>query len=677
MNDQNEQIPLNPEEAEQVPSAVSEETIDLSFSDSEVSGDTGEFSIDDIIAEFHDAPDEKAAASEESEEPEVPREDAPPQAAVEEAEAPEDVAQEADEDAADEDYDPDVTGEIDEEFISSGPILFKPRYRGTEMRKQIVNGPERRYYELQELGVGKLQLAMLFTFLAFLLSAGTTAIYHFGMNIENQMRLLVFSQVFSVFLAAIFGCYLLMDGIGDLFRGRFTLNTFLTFTFFACAADCIICLKNLWMPFGAVLCLEVFIALLAAYEKRTIEMGQTDTMRKANYLDATVAVPDFYEGKVGYQRRDGEVSEFLDTYTQQSDPEKYQSIYALAAFALSLIIAGLAYFRNGGEYAFHVAAGTMLLALPATFFLTESRPMAILEQRLHKLGVVICGWQGVKGLCQKSVYPLKDGDIFPVGTLTLNGVKFYGEHSPDQIIGYATALSEAQDSQWAPVFLQLLESRSGPHYMADEFVFYDNGGVGGIINEQTVLMGTGSFMKEMGVEIPAGNQVDHPIYLSIDNVLCAVFALTYHRDKLAAAGLSALAGCSKLTSIYTGTDSMVDSAFLNKTFKVRMKRFLFPETSVRRQLADLPIPEDAPALLLTTKNHLAARAYAISGARTLRSCVRIGTVMHIVAGCLGMLAAAAIAFLANTDLLNAGNVLLYHLLWFIPGFILTEWTRAL
>ena len=64
----------------------------------------------------------------------------------------------------------------------------------------------------------------------------------------------------------------------------------LTVTFLACCADSVLCLQELRVPICAAFTLEVFMALWAAYHRRTTEMGQMDTMRKAVRLDS-ICIP--------------------------------------------------------------------------------------------------------------------------------------------------------------------------------------------------------------------------------------------------------------------------------------------------------------------------------------------------------------------------------------------------
>jgi hypothetical protein len=55
--------------------------------------------------------------------------------------------------------------------------------------------------------------------------------------------------------------------------------------------------------------------------------------------------------------------------------------------------------------AVQIFATSLLVSVPCTFFIALSRPTAILEKRLHMVGTVICGWQGVKGLSTGAAFP--------------------------------------------------------------------------------------------------------------------------------------------------------------------------------------------------------------------------------------------------------------------------------
>ncbi len=562
------------------------------------------------------------------------------------------------------------------EYVPPAPIPFRPRQRLRELKKKLIAGPEKRYYDLSEMGLGKLQAAIFVNILIVLLCAGAAALYAGGMIPANRMRLMIFSQILAMLVSALLGCYVLMDGVADLFRGRFSLNTMMALTFVACCVDAVFCLKELRVPCCAAFSLEITMSLWNRYEKRNTEMGMMDTMRKATRLYSVTKVADYHEGRPALLRGEGQVEDFMDSYDAVSGPEKVQSVFAFISLLLCIGISVLAGMRHGLSLAVQVLSTALLAAVPASFFVALSRPMAVLERRLHMVGTVLCGWKGIKGMRGKAAFPLTDEDLFPKGSVKLNGVKFYGELKPDDVVAYAAALMNTNGGNLAPVFDQLLKSRAGQSYPVENFQSYPAGGIGGEVCGEPVLLGSLDFLQDMGVEIPEGTMVSQAVYCSIDGNLSAVFAISYGKLRSAAGGMVAVCGCRKLRPTILCQDFMMNESFLRSRFSVSTRRVVFPERAVRLELAKRqPGPEDE-ALALTTQEGLVSVAYAVTGAQALRTACTMGLIVHMAAGILGMLIMAALAYIGSTELLTPVNVLLYQLVWMIPGLLVTCWTKT-
>ena len=664
-----------------------------------------EFSLDDIMKEFGDP-----AAAEPAEEPAEPEETPAevPEAEPEEPEAvtgdtiriddlvktvkeapsmeetqrfdpvgePETVQPSKEEaEPFSENWEPEYEQPIGE-YVPPEPIVFRPRSRLRELKRKLIAGPEKRYYELSEQGVGKLQAVIFLSLLVVLLSAGATVMYAMGAVQENRLRLMVFLQFFAMLLSALLGSFQLLEGITDLLHKRFTLNTLLVFTFIACCADGIFGLKELRIPCCAAFSLEMLMALWSAYHKRNTEMGQMDTLRKAIRLDGVSKCPDFFDGKPGLLRGEGQVEDFMDNYDAPAKPEKVLGTYGLVALIVSVAVGIVAGVLHGVSMGVQVLAVSLLAAMPATAFITVSRPTAILEKRLHRLGSVICGWQGVEGLSGKLVFPVDHSDLFPSGSCKMNGVKFYGDREPDEVVAYATALIDGAGDDLAPLFVRLLDSRNGRHYDVENLNAYSGGGIGGEVCGEPVLAGNLSFMKDMGVEIPEGMRVDQAVYVAIDGELSGLFAITYGKARSAAAGLGTLCAYRGLTTVVTTGDFMVTQSFVRSKFGINTRRMAFPEPGVRAELAAAQRPEDAPSLAMTTQTGLAPIAYAVTGARALRTAANLGMIVHMIGGIVGLAMMAVLAVMGFAQLLTPANMFLYELVWMVPGLLITEWTRS-
>ncbi len=561
------------------------------------------------------------------------------------------------------------------EYIPPEPIIFRPKSRLRELKRKLVAGPEKRYYELLEQGLGKLQAAIGCNLLVALLAAGTTALSAVGILGAERSKFVIFVQFLSLLVSALLGSYQMIEGFGDLLKKRFTLNSLLWFSLLACLADSMICLYQVRVPCCAAFSLQMTMSLWSTYHRRSTELGQMDTMRKATRLDSLVSVPDYYDGRPGFLRTEGQVEDFMDRYQGRAGVEKLFSRYAFVALLISVAIGVLAGVLYGPSFGVQAFAAALLVSVPASAHVIASRPMAILERRLHRLGTVLCGWQSVKKLSANGAFPVADEDLFPPGAAKLNGVKFYGDRNPDEVIAYASALICACGGGMEPLFAQLLDSRNGHHYEAEGLRGY-SGGVGAGVNGEAVLAGTLDFMQDMGVDMPDSTRVSQAIYVAIDGQLCGVFALTYQKTKSAARGIATLSAYGGLTTVLTGGDFMLTESFMRSKFGISTRQIAFPQRSVRLELAEKTPAEDAKALALMTQEGLAEVAYAVTGARALRTSALWGTVIHMIGGILGLVIMLVLALVGAQYLLTPLNVLLYAVLWMVPGLLITEWTRS-
>jgi hypothetical protein len=401
-----------------------------------------------------------------------------------------------------------------------------------------------------------------------------------------------------------------------------------------------------------------------------------DTMRKAIRLDGMAACSDYLDGKKGLLRVEGQVEDFMDHYAKPSAPEKVMCWYALLATVASLGIGVAAYLLYQDVFvAVQVAEVCLLAALPATIFITLSRPKALLQRRLSNVGTVLCGWQGVKRLKGKNVFPVEYADLYPVGSARMNGVKFFGSRPTDEVVAYCTAVITANGSGLTPLFQQVLESRNGYHYDCHDLQCYDNGGVGGEVEGEAVLVGTMSFLKEMGVEIPDGMRVNQAVCVAIEGELCGLFALTYENTRSAAVGLANLCSGRSANPIFVTEDFLLNPGFIRSRFGIKPKKLCFPEVAVREELRNKQPDEEQPAVMLVTREGLASYACGISGAKALRGGSWVGLVLHLLGGIVGLGIMVILMLLGRWDLLTPVNLFAYQLVWMIPGLLVTEWTR--
>lgn len=552
------------------------------------------------------------------------------------------------------------------------PIEF-PKNRLHRMRQKLESGPERLYQDLTRKGLGRLQAGLLLNGLLLLGAAGT-AMLSYQVD-PSRLRLMVFGQILVLLLSALVGCRLLVNGVMDVVRGRFRLGSLLVVTFLACFVDGVLCLESQRLPFGAVFCLQMLMAQWAEYQRLQTEISQMDTLRKAQDLTAVVKTPGYYQGHPAYQTAEGDPEAFLDNYRETSYPERVLCMYGLGAVGLSVVLAVAAGILYDVSVAAQVWAAALLAATPASVFITIARPAAVLEKRMHKLGLVLCGWKGLQTIEKRSVYPVDHRDLFPDSQVKLNGVRFYGDRNPNTVVSYVAALTAADGGCLVEPFEQLRTSRNARKMWVQELTSYPNG-IGGQIDGMSVIAGTMEFMEKMGVELPEGAGIPHAVYAAINQSLCAVFAVSFNRSKSTVSGLRSLCQCRWVKPMLIDCDFVLTPDFLQQKLELDLRRMVFPDYLVRMELAQRKPRENAPVIALATREGLAQRAYAVTGGTALRSAWNTGAAVHLLGGGLGLLAVGILSLVGASFLLTPYNLLLYGCVWMIPGLLVAEWTRG-
>lgn len=562
------------------------------------------------------------------------------------------------------------------EFQQREPIQFPQKNRTRLLREKLVAGPEKRFQDLSAAGLTGMRVGIFIQVLLLCAAGASTVLMQTERIAEHHLQAVLFGQLVIIGLSAVAGCYRLLNGFGCLLRGKFSLSTLLVVTFAACTVDAYFCIQEQRMALSAPFCLEMLMAQLSAHQQRATEMRQMDTLRKARQLHAVVKIHRYHEDLPGYVSVPGEPESFMHHYAAVSAPEQALRRYGLISMLVSLVLALFAGWRFAFTTGVQVFAVALLIGLPATAHIAMSRPADILQKRLQDLGAVLCGWQGIRHAEKNAFYPLSGSDLFPDGTVKMNGVKFFGSVDHGWTTACAAALARVNGSALLPLLEQLPRGRDGMNQLVQDLHVYE-GGVSAVVSGVPAALGNAEFMGRLDVELPESARIDGAVYVCINGDLSAVFVVSYQRSKAAAAGLKNLCGWRSLIPVMVSSDFMLTGRFIREKLGVKPGRVRFLPYETRQALADTRPDANAPVLALTTTGELSAKAYAINGAWALRSAQSSGANIHMLGGIMGLLLTALLLVLGAPEMLSSSNVLLYSLVWMIPGWLFTEWTRWL
>ena len=377
------------------------------------------------------------------------------------------------------------------------------------------------------------------------------------------------------------------------------------------------------------------------------------------------------ETERGACKQKGSIPGFYTTAQRTDLVRVWQAVLLPVVLAASVVFAGLSSLGQGRGADF-LLNWSAILSAGATFSLPLcwGIPWSRLARHLQKIGCAVAGWSGAERISRRRAMILTDADLFPPGTMQLNGVKVFGEELP-KAASYAATLARCAGSGLHRLFDGLLRSECGRYEEADDFSFYEEGGYSANIHGETVLLGTASFMRKMEVRMPGNIHLKTGLFLAVDHQLTAAFAVKYNASENVDYALRMMKR-SRITPILAARDPNITPALLKRKFHKGVK-VEYPDLTTRVALSEAEQDRGMPRALLLREG-LLPYASTVVGSRRLCRAVRRASVLSFFSSAAGLLLSFYLTFSRAYDLIGPLALLVFLLLWTAPVLLMGDWT---
>nr|WP_325205053.1 hypothetical protein [uncultured Oscillibacter sp.] len=471
-------------------------------------------------------------------------------------------------------------------------------------------------------------------------------------------------------LTAVACRHVFLKGFGMLLRRRCVAELLVSLSALASGLDCAARLLDgqpgETMPYASVSCLAL---VFAQWGVRRESKGNYDMLRAASLdEEPPYLVTNTLQGAC---KQRGDVPGFFTTAARSDAATLWQTALLPAFLAAALVFAGLssAGQERGGDFLLNLSA---ILPAAATFSLPLcwALPWSKLSEHLQKTGCAVAGWSGAQKISSRRRMIVTDTDLFPPGTVQLNGRKLYGE-TQEQAVSLAASMARAAGSGLERLFNNLVRSEGGRYEKVDDFSFYEEGGWSGTVKGESVLMGRASFMRKMNVRLPADVNLPTGVFLAVDGELRAAFAVKYTPSENVAFALK-LMQRSRIQPILASRDPNITPALIKRKFS-RGAHMEYPGLSERIALSEAEKDRDFPRALLFREGLL---PYAETVAGSLRLCkaVRRAAAISLLGSWAGTLLTFYLTSLGAYELLNPLALEVFLLLWTLPVLLMADWT---
>lgn len=492
-------------------------------------------------------------------------------------------------------------------------------------------------------------------------------------RLGEEGTLLPFLQCGLMLLCGLMAFDVVAEGLLRLFRLRLDSYALLAFGYILTLVDGAFSVIQGRGSYSAVSCLALCAGLWGLCMERQDLLRAMKVLRHSSTSHGLRREKQFLNGQDGLLTGAGDANDYLDKSKNDGVCQTIIRVYSVLVLIGSLVLALV--ITKGDRRFLQYWTALLMAGSPVLLPVVLRRPWSRLGKRLDG-AAVISGWDGIQSLSGKYVVPISDRELCPADQLQMNGVKFYGNHTPDHVISCATAVINASGSVLANIFEALRASRGARNYRAEDLHQYE-GGLSAQVGVDAVVLGTPNFLKSMGVELPPEAKVSQAVYVALNSELCGVFALSFGKTRGLGEALAALVHTRGVTPVITTQDFILTEDFLQGKFKVPSGKLIYPNQAQRTELAQRAPGENAPQCALLVKEDLVTVTRVVIGSRSLRASVWVCTILALFSGLLGLGMVGLVAYMGATEVLSGVNVLLYALVWAVPTWLFGGWASGI
>lgn len=491
--------------------------------------------------------------------------------------------------------------------------------------------------------------------------------------INNPFRFL-FLTVMLQCLVMLTSLDIIAGGFARLFKLKPNLDTTLAFSNLVTLTHTVmIMLKPQWggwLPYSSITSFALALSLYGGYLR---ENARLRSCRAALAVKnpSCVVINESESGTFVHKVDDADIKAFLRHLYDTDASESFWSYLSPITIVATLVFAAAASFGNGDAHNFFWAAAAICsVTVPFSAALAYTLPYAKIAKHLSGIGAVISGWYSASMFRKGQSVTLRDGDLFPKGTIILHGMKMLGNYPLEKILTYAASMINESKSGLKSVFNDLLSSQFGRTVKVERLKYHEAGGMEAEINGDTVLMGTAGFMFRMGIRVHENVNVKNAVFIAVNMELAGVFNVNYKINHEIRRSLISLIR-KKVTPVLAAIDFNLTPVMLESEFKLPVGSLEYPEVEDRIYLANVYMRSELDPAALVTRSGLPPYTGGILSAMRLKKVTIRNIVLTALCAGLGMTLMFYLAFTKSMESAAPNNVFLYLLLWYVPMYLLS------
>lgn len=383
---------------------------------------------------------------------------------------------------------------------------------------------------------------------------------------------------------------------------------------------------------------------------------------------------------IAYQQKAGFLKRFLQISYEPDPAETSSQVLAPVGLISSLLLCVVALvITKDASLAITALAASCCVCVAVMNMLAVNLPVSRLSHRLRRGGAMVAGYEGIKRMSAVNAVLVDSTDLFPRGTVVLNGVKPFKQDGLEEAVLAAGTLAQQLGGPLCGVFEQVFSEHEGALPEVEKAAFEAGNGVVGVVDGKEVLIGSRTLLTAHGIEAPeqsvesqyttGSRQI---LYVAMGGELYAMFILTYNADRKKKAELQNME--------MNGVSLILRSADPNLTPQFISRLFGIDATAVNV----IGAGQDGPAdhlvndtadrvdAYVATKGRVESMMSLVSACIDEKKNISFIVAMQNAAVVIGFVLVAFLTFVAGVEQISAFALVIYELFWVLATVLVPK-----
>ena len=384
---------------------------------------------------------------------------------------------------------------------------------------------------------------------------------------------------------------------------------------------------------------------------------------------------------VAYQRKSGFLKRFIEISFEPDPAEVSSQITAPISLVASLVLCAIAMIVTGKvSSALGAFTASLIVTVASANMLAVNLPISRLAKQARRAGAMIPSYAAVQEFGNANAVIIDADDLFPTGTVVLNGIKSYTDRDTlETSVLAASALMDKIGGPLSGVFEQVISENEEVLPKVNRMMYEDERGIIGYVNGRKVHVGNRDLLIGSQIEPPPRedetqytNANKQMLYIAIDNKIAAMLVVTYTADRRKKNEMQRLEE-NGVSVVVKTTDPNVTVQNIARLFGIDTNSVAILKEPMTQEYEGLIIGEEPRSdAVLATKGRIESMMSVISACIRARQNANFAVMLQNIAVALGFVFVAMLACFGSINSLSAFWLFLFELVMLLVLILLPK-----